>query len=200
MENELNFYIDGAWVPPVKSGNTRDVINPATEKPIAKISMGTAEDVDKAVKAARRAFESYSRTTRAERIALMQRIMGAYQAKYEEMAKTISSEMGAPIWLSKAAQAAMFMAHFGQAIEVLKSYEFEEKRGKTQIIKRAGRRLRPDHAVELADQPDRVQGRAGAGGGLHRGAEADRGRAAQRHAARADHARRGRARRACSTW
>jgi acyl-CoA reductase-like NAD-dependent aldehyde dehydrogenase len=116
MENELNFYIDGAWVPPVKAGNTRDVINPATEKPIAKISMGTAEDVDKAVKAARRAFESYSRTTPAERIALMQRIMAAYQAKYEEMAKTISSEMGAPIWLSKAAQAAMFMAQSLSAV------------------------------------------------------------------------------------
>ena len=135
MQDHLNFYIDGAWVPPVKPGNTRDVVNPATEKPIARISMGSAEDVDRAVKAARRAFESYSRTTREERIALMQKIMGAYQAKYEEMAKTISSEMGAPIWLSKAAQAAMFMAHFGQAIEVLKSFDFEEKRGKTQIMR-----------------------------------------------------------------
>src|SRR5215813_503114 len=135
MDNNLNFYIDGAWVPPVKSGNTLYNNTATTEKPIAKISMGTAEDVDKAVKAARRAFETYSRTTAEERITLMQKIMGAYQAKYDEMAKTISSEMGAPIWLSKAAQAAMFLAHFGQAVEVLKSFEFEEKRGKTQILR-----------------------------------------------------------------
>jgi aldehyde dehydrogenase (NAD+) len=135
MQEYLDFYIDGAWVKPAKPGNTRDVINPATEKPIARISMGTAADVDKAVTAARRAFETWSKTTREERIALMQKIMGAYQAKYEEMAKTISSEMGAPIWLSKAAQAAMFLAHFGQAIEVLKGFEFEEKRGKTQIMR-----------------------------------------------------------------
>ncbi|HTO55334.1 MAG TPA: aldehyde dehydrogenase family protein [Myxococcota bacterium] len=134
MQDHLNFYIDGAWVPPVKPA-TRDVINPATEKPIARISMGSAADVDKAVAAARRAFETYSRTTREQRIALLQKIVATYQSKYDEMAKTISSEMGAPIWLSKAAQAAMFVAHFTQAIEVLKTFEFEEKRGKTQIIR-----------------------------------------------------------------
>jgi len=134
MQDQLNFYIDGAWVPPVRPA-TRDVVNPATEKPIAKISMGSAADVDKAVTAARRAFESYSKTTREERIAMLQKIVAVYQSKYEEMAKTISSEMGAPIWLSKAAQAAMFVAHFNQAIEVLKTFEFEEKRGKTQIIR-----------------------------------------------------------------
>jgi aldehyde dehydrogenase (NAD+) len=123
MADQLNFYIDGAWVPPVKAA-TRDVINPATEKPIARISLGSAADVDKAVAAARRAFETYSRTTKQERIALLQKIVSVYQSKYEEIAKTISSEMGAPIWLSKAAQAATGLAHFSQAIEVLKGYEF----------------------------------------------------------------------------
>ena len=81
MQDQLTFYIDGAWVPPVKPA-TREVINPATEKPIARISMGSAADVDKAVTAARRAFETYSRTTREERIALLQKIMAAYQAKF----------------------------------------------------------------------------------------------------------------------
>jgi aldehyde dehydrogenase (NAD+) len=95
--------------------------------------MGSAQDVDKAVTAARRAFESYSRTTREERVALLQKIVGVYQTKYEELAKTISSEMGAPLWLAKAAQAATGIAHFMQAIELLKTYEFEEKRGKTLI-------------------------------------------------------------------
>jgi aldehyde dehydrogenase (NAD+) len=134
MQEHLNFYIDGAWVPPVKPA-TRDVVNPATEQPIARISLGSAEDVDKAVKAARRAFESYSRTTREERLALLQKIVAVYGSKMEEIAKTISSEMGAPIWLSKAAQAATGIAHFMQAIEVLKKYEFEEKRGKTLVLK-----------------------------------------------------------------
>ena len=134
MQEHLNFYIDGAWVPPVKPA-TREVINPATEKPIARISMGSAEDVDKAVKAARRAFETWSRTTREERIALLQKIVGVYQTKYEEIAKTISSEMGAPIRLSKNAQAATGIAHLTQAIGILKDYPFEEKRGKTMVIR-----------------------------------------------------------------
>jgi len=134
MQEYLNFYIDGAWVPPVKPA-TRDVVNPATEQPIARISLGSAEDVDKAVKAARRAFETYSRTTREERLALLQKIVAAYGSRMEEVAKTISTEMGAPIWLSKAAQAATGIAHFMQAIEVLKGYEFEEKRGKSLIVR-----------------------------------------------------------------
>ena len=71
MADHLNFYIDGAWVPPAKPA-TRDVINPATEKPIGRISMGSAEDVDRAVKAARKAFETYSRTKVSE--------PGAYRA------------------------------------------------------------------------------------------------------------------------
>jgi aldehyde dehydrogenase (NAD+) len=134
MTDHSSFYIDGAWVPATKPA-TRDVINPATEKAIGTISMGGAADVDKAVAAARRAFESYSRTTREERIALLHKIAGVYQSKYEEVARTISTEMGAPFWLSKAAQAATGLAHLAQAIEVLKSYEFEEKRGTTQIIR-----------------------------------------------------------------
>ena len=134
MADQLNFYIDGAWVPPAKPA-TRDVINPATEKSIGRISMGSAEDVDRAVKAARKAFETFSRTKVSERIALLENIVRVYQTKYEELAKTISTEMGAPIWLSKAAQAATGLAHFTQAIEVLKTYEFEEKRGKTLVVR-----------------------------------------------------------------
>src|SRR5262245_13003698 len=134
MQDHLNFYIDVAWLPPA-AAKTLDVINPSTEQPIAKISLGSAADVDKAVKAARRAFETYSRTTREERLALLQKIVGVYQTRFEELAKTISTEMGAPIWLSKAAQAATGIAHFMQAIEVLKSFEFEEKRGKTLVLR-----------------------------------------------------------------
>jgi aldehyde dehydrogenase (NAD+) len=133
MTDHLNFYIDGAWVPPAKPA-TRDVINPATEQSIGKISMGSAEDVDRAVKAARKAFETYSRTTPAERLALLENIVRVYKTRHEQLAKTISTEMGAPLWLSKAAQAATGIGHFSQAIEVLKTFAFEEPRGKTMIV------------------------------------------------------------------
>jgi aldehyde dehydrogenase (NAD+) len=134
MADHLNFYIDGAWVPPAKPA-TRDVINPATEQSIGRISMGSAEDVDRAVKAARRAFTTFSRTTPAERIALLENIVRVYKTKQDELAQTISTEMGAPIWLSKAAQATSGLGHFTQAISVLQSYAFEEARGRTMVIR-----------------------------------------------------------------
>jgi len=134
MADHLNFYIDGAWVPPVKPA-TRDVINPATEQSIGKISMGSAEDVDRAVKAARKAFTTFSRTTPAERIALLENIVRVYKTRQDELAQTISTEMGAPIWLSKAAQATSGLGHFNQAISVLKSFAFEEARGRTMVIR-----------------------------------------------------------------
>jgi aldehyde dehydrogenase (NAD+) len=136
MSNTLKFYIDGAWVDPLVPA-TLDVINPATEEPIAKISMGTAKDVDRAVKAARKAFPSYSRTTKEERIALLQRILEAYKARYDDIAVAISSEMGAPITLATRAQAAIGVAHVTQMISVLKAYEFEHTEGRTLIAREA---------------------------------------------------------------
>jgi aldehyde dehydrogenase (NAD+) len=132
--DHLNFYIDGAWVPPAKPA-TRDVINPATEQSIGKISMGSAEDVDRAVKAARKAFETYSRTTREERSALLENIIRVFKTRQDELATTISTEVGAPMWLSKAAQAAAGVGHFAQALAVLKTFEFEEPRGRTLIVR-----------------------------------------------------------------
>src|SRR5262245_59843781 len=73
MSNTMKFYIDGGWVDPVKP-HPFDVINPATEQPVAQISLGSAADVDRAVKAARAAFPSYSHTSREERIDLLKRI------------------------------------------------------------------------------------------------------------------------------
>ncbi|MBM4268517.1 MAG: aldehyde dehydrogenase family protein [Deltaproteobacteria bacterium] len=128
MEERLQFYIDGRWVDPADR-RTLDVINPATEEPIAKIAMGNAEDVDRAVTAARKAFESFSQTSKQDRIALLQALLAAYQKRYDAFAETISREMGAPIWLSKIAQAATGVAHLAEMIKILESYEFEEKRG-----------------------------------------------------------------------
>src|SRR5262249_10293282 len=110
---------------------------PATEEPYAKISMGTAKDVDRAVKAARKAFASFSQTTKAERIALLTRILEVYKTRYDDVAKAISTEMGAPIALATRAQAAIGVAHLTQMIAVLKDYEFERMEGPTMIAREA---------------------------------------------------------------
>ena len=134
MQERLQFYIDGKWVNPV-TPKTIDVINPANEEAFARISLGSKADVDKAVAAARKAFETYSKTTREERLALLGKIIAVYQTKYNEIAETISKEMGAPMWLSKAAQAATGMGHLAEAMKILKDYKFEEVRGTTAIVK-----------------------------------------------------------------
>ena len=132
MLEKLKFYIDGQWVDPVTS-RTLEVIDPAHEEPFARISLGSAADVDKAVAAARRAFESFSRTSKAERLALMQKIVEIYQKRYGEFVETISREMGAPLGLSKAAQAAMGVAHFTQTMKVLNEFDFVTVKGSTAI-------------------------------------------------------------------
>jgi aldehyde dehydrogenase (NAD+) len=134
MQRCEQFYIDGAWVDPVEK-RTLEVINPATEQPIATISLGSAADVDKAVQAARAAFATYSQTTREERLALLGRIVEGVKSRYAEIADAISAEMGAPKTLAHKAQAAMLLGHFGTAIEVLKSFEFEEDLGRTRVFR-----------------------------------------------------------------
>jgi aldehyde dehydrogenase (NAD+) len=135
MKDYLEFYIDGKWVPPVIPNKTIEVVNPATEEPVARISAGSAADVNKAVAAARKAFETYSRTTKEERLELLQKILATYAAHIGELAEAISTEMGAPAWLASKAQAPSGMAHLAQTIEVLKSYQFAEMKGSTKIVR-----------------------------------------------------------------
>ncbi|MDP9009187.1 MAG: aldehyde dehydrogenase family protein [Pseudomonadota bacterium] len=127
------FYIDGAWVDPVESKELK-VINPATEEVAGVISMGSRQDVDRAVTAARRAFDSYSRTTPAERLALMERILAAYKAHYDEIAQAMTIEMGAPMTLSKGAQTRIGVGHISAMIDVLKTFKFEEMRGTVRLV------------------------------------------------------------------
>jgi aldehyde dehydrogenase (NAD+) len=134
MRDYLKFYIDGQWVEP-KGSKTVDVINPATETAAGRVTLGTAEDVDLAVRAARKAFASYSQTSREERVDLLERIIAEYQKRFEDMAKAITEEMGAPSWLAQRAQAAMGIAHVQTALQVLKDYRFEEDRGTTRLVK-----------------------------------------------------------------
>jgi aldehyde dehydrogenase (NAD+) len=127
------FYINGAWVDPIEPKELK-VINPATEEVAGVISMGSSKDVDRAVMAARRAFDSYSRSTPAERLALLERMLAAYKAHYDEIAQAISIEMGAPITLSKTSQTGIGVGHISAMIDVLKNFKFEEMRGTVRLI------------------------------------------------------------------
>jgi aldehyde dehydrogenase (NAD+) len=133
MYDNRRFYIDGAWVDPIEATEFK-VINPATEAVAGVISMGGPKDVDRAVAAARRAFDGYSRTTPAERLALLERVLAAYNAHYDEIARAISTEMGAPIKLAKGSQTRIGVGHISAMIEVLKTFHFEERHGTTRLV------------------------------------------------------------------
>jgi aldehyde dehydrogenase (NAD+) len=132
MLERLQFYIDGKWVAPA-APNAVDVINPATEEAFARVSLGGRADVDKAVAAARRAFESFSRTTKQERVELLQSIIATYQKHIGAIAEAIHTEMGAPMWLASAAQAPSGLAHLANTLQALTDFKFEVPRGKTML-------------------------------------------------------------------
>jgi aldehyde dehydrogenase (NAD+) len=115
-------YIDGQWVAP-RSSKQFELINPATETPFATVSLASSEDVDRAVRAARKAFPSFSSTTKAERIALLERIVELLSAREAEIEAAITQELGTPRTVKIHAVAAV--ASFRQAIATLKKYEFE---------------------------------------------------------------------------
>src|ERR1700712_373212 len=130
MYDSTKFYIDGAWVDP-QGSKKLDVINPANEEVIGHISAGTAADVDKAVVAARKAFETFSQTTREERLTLLGRIVEVYQSKIVKLGQAISDEMGAPLQFAINVQAGVGLGHFMTAQALLKDFAFEQKRGST---------------------------------------------------------------------
>ena len=134
MREYLKFYIDGQWVDPIEP-KTLDVDNPTTEQVSGKISLGTAADVDKAVKAARRAFASYSQTSREERLDLLQAIQAEYQKRAGDLADAVHEEMGAPPSLAGGPQVNMGLGHLTTAIDVLKNFPFEEQHGSTLVVK-----------------------------------------------------------------
>jgi aldehyde dehydrogenase (NAD+) len=130
----LSFYINGKWVRP-ENRTTLPVINPATEKSFTEISLGTADDVDTAARAARAAFPAWSQTSREERLAILDKILAGIKDRAEDLAQAISQEMGAPISFARTAQVGTGIAHFATARHILSTYAFEETRGTTQIIK-----------------------------------------------------------------
>ncbi|MDF7774966.1 aldehyde dehydrogenase family protein [Sphingomonas sp. AOB5] len=133
MRSYLKHYIDGAWVDS-EGGKTHAVINPATEEATTEITLGTAADVDKAVTAARRAFEAFSRTSVEERVALIERVLEEYKKRTGDMAEAISLEMGAPMSLAKTAQVGSGIGHLMSAAKALKEFELSETIGNSEVV------------------------------------------------------------------
>ena len=134
MRDMLQFYIDGKWVDPIEP-KTLDVINPANEEVCGRISIGSAADVDVAVAAAKRAFETFSQTSREERLDLLQAILDEYLKRFDDIAEAIMDEMGAPWEVATKAQAASGTQHIKAAIRALQSIEMESNSRKTLIVK-----------------------------------------------------------------
>ena len=134
MKDCRKFYIGGEWVLPAQP-NDFQVENPATEQPIATISLGSETDVNNAVIAANQAFNHFSQTSREQRLALLNKLLTIYMARYDEMAEAIHLEMGAPVSFSRGAQADCGRGHIQSAIDTLKSFQFEYQIDNTLIAK-----------------------------------------------------------------
>jgi len=130
----LKFYVDGRWIESA-SPRTLDVVNPANERVAGRISLGSSRDVDLAVAAARRAFASFSLTSKLERLDLLRRVLQHYEARFDEVAAAITEEMGAPAWFAKQAQADIGREHLRTTISALAQYEFVCNRGSTRIVR-----------------------------------------------------------------
>ena len=134
MREYLKFYIDGQWVDPAEL-RTLDVDNPTTEQVTGKIALGSSADVDRAVKAARKAFITWSQTSRQDRLGVLEAVLGEYQKRAADLADAVHEEMGAPPSLAAGPQVQMGLGHLVTAMDVLKNYSFEEQRGPTLVAK-----------------------------------------------------------------
>ena len=133
MRQQHKQFIDGAWVDS-QGGTPHQVINPATEQPCAEIMLGSDADVDAAVAAARTAFDSFSRTSVEERVALLESILAEYKARGADIAAAISEEMGAPISFAQTAQVGTGIGHLMAAIKALKEFKFSEELGTSLVV------------------------------------------------------------------
>src|SRR5947207_10605980 len=134
MVQRLKFYIDGAWQDS-GSKKTLPVVNPATEEALYEVALGSAADVDKAVAAARRAFETFSLTTREQRVELLAKVIEVYKRRLKDIGAAISDEMGAPLGFAERFQAGAGLGHLMTTLEVLKTYPFEEPLGSAMLVR-----------------------------------------------------------------
>ena len=126
MLDKRKFFINGKWVEPSKK-NDFEVINPSNEDVCAIISLGSEEDVDKAAKSAKIAFESWKETSKEDRIKLLEKLLAVYKKRFKEMTEAISMEMGAPMDWSSSVQNASGQAHLEDFILRLKNFNFDEQ-------------------------------------------------------------------------
>ncbi len=133
MREYLTFYIGGQWVEPA-TAQTIDVINPATEQVCGKVAAGSAEDVDRAVAAARGAFETWSATTVADRLAVLRGVAAEYQCRRDDLAAALTEEMGAPAALAGGFQVDLGAGHLDTAIAALAEYSFEQRHGASLVV------------------------------------------------------------------
>ncbi|ABM15725.1 aldehyde dehydrogenase family protein [Mycolicibacterium austroafricanum] len=134
MREYLKHYIDGRWVDPVRP-NALEVDNPTTEEISGRIALGSSADVDLAVTAARRAFATWSQTTREERLELLGAIMAEYQKRAGDLAEAVTEEMGAPAGLASGPQVNLGIGHLATTVDALKNFAFEEQHGSTLVVK-----------------------------------------------------------------
>jgi aldehyde dehydrogenase (NAD+) len=136
MQDRHHLYIGGTWVSPY-SDEVIKVENPATEQHFATVPAGTAADVDRAVSAARKAFPAWSQTPTGERADLLRRIQAGLAKRSDEIAATISTEMGCPIRIASRIQAALPQTVLGSYADLLDSYAFDERVGSTIVTREA---------------------------------------------------------------
>jgi aldehyde dehydrogenase (NAD+) len=134
MSHEQSFFIGGDWVAPLGRA-TRPLVNPATEAAYGAVALGDARDVDRAVSSARAAFPAFSRSSREERIALLNRIIEAYARHEDELAQIIVQEVGAPIKVAKRLHVPLGRMHFETARDALASFEFDRAYGGARVVR-----------------------------------------------------------------
>ncbi len=134
MSHNMQFYIDGAWVDPVVP-HPFDVVDPSNEDVFAQISLGSKADVDKAVAAAKRAFNSYGFTEVEERLDILYRVIEVYKKRSSDLALAVSREMGAPRQFALDSQVGVGLAHLQKMAEVLKTFQFRQTKGSSIVVK-----------------------------------------------------------------
>ncbi|TFE36736.1 aldehyde dehydrogenase family protein [Paraburkholderia dipogonis] len=135
MRKLSRFYIDGHWVTPLTGSESKvfDVYSPVTEQLSGQVLLGSSGDVDNAVRAAKKAFESFSATSKLERIELLRRIAEEYRKRHDDFSEAVAEEIGCPPWLAKDGQFTLPEMHLKAGIDLLDSYQFEHTQGTTLI-------------------------------------------------------------------
>src|SRR5699024_4137450 len=136
MRNFTKQYINGEWIES-NSGETLEVINPATEEVAGKIAKGNKEDVDKAVDAAENVYLEFRHSSIEERRTLLDKIVQEYKNRKEDLVEAITDELGAPLDVSENVHYQMGLDHCEAARDALDNFELEERRGDDLVVKEA---------------------------------------------------------------